>query len=822
MPSVLDIDDDDEQVSGGFYNKDFESIDEINLDLDASQIPVTDQFVDMRNLTVNHILAPPGGENGQSFVQQAQFHFDMGEKLKFSDVIKAKQHYNHAYLLFREAAKGITDITTKKALCYLSDNAETMVFMLDKINVPTNSDNDSPSLKTPSSTHNEAPPLLGVEKGEILSESAYTEKVLNAPHHYDRIYTVLPMSTSMSFFGGFNTTPALSEENSRASLGQSRDRAAGVSSVPSMDLSASSSYLMSQSNADLSGAQMSKPMQQFLRDLRLLERRLGSIGLMPLTESAAAASLRDKEHASSKTVLTSSTARLNFLSSRLDESFIMLSQDGPNTSFRPSSGDASVSARNVDRSNSQPNPYGNSKRLNNTKTGGDHDKVDSESGDLSSIESSNQAGYWGAGILQMASKFTGIASNDGDEEKKNRIQSTNGLSSAPYGGAAAQQSRPQQKSSPDDVAFESTNLLHPDNVDVGESMQWNDRSMMLPPTQVPKPNKEVPYSAATAQATLRRQVDGWESVSSSGVLEGDSRPRIQEVHASTESGSEGVLRLLSTIERLSEENARLEKTVESLKSTQNKNSLLTAQIDQFKVEYKLKIDQMKSEMLQLCTKSDSSSKSQTDNIKESLPPDVKDKKLNELERTVNALLRKMTEMKHENEKKDEAIKHYKAKRDKRQKEKRDNPNKEQRGGKGNKPINGTSDAKGDQQIISQSTTTRLSEPSSQANAPSDSSSLSTRRGVAVRTVSTSAATAAATATGNGGLNVTDSGYSQATGYGSRSNSQNRNRISLTSASPSTATATLKTSLKREISAGSCYSPPKPNSSLRKGHQQPRK
>jgi len=244
--------------------------------------------------------------------------------------------------------------------------------------------------------------------------------------------------------------------------------------------------------------------------------------------------------------------------------------------------------------------------------------------------------------------------------------------------------------------------------------------------------------------------------------------------------------------------------VESLKSTQNKNSLLTAQIDQFKVEYKLKIDQMKSEMLQLCTKSDSSSKSQTDNIKESLPPDVKDKKLNELERTVNALLRKMTEMKHENEKKDEAIKHYKAKRDKRQKEKRDNPNKEQRGGKGNKPINGTSDAKGDQQIISQSTTTRLSEPSSQANAPSDSSSLSTRRGVAVRTVSTSAATAAATATGNGGLNVTDSGYSQATGYGSRSNSQNRNRISLTSASPSTATATLKTSLKREIS-GEHYS-----------------
>lgn len=72
--------------------------------------------------------------------------------------------------------------------------------------------------------------------------------------------------------------------------------------------------------------------------------------------------------------------------------------------------------------------------------------------------------------------------------------------------------------------------------------------------------------------------------------------------------------------------------------------MLTTQIDQFKVEYKLKIEQMRAEMLKLCTKSDSSGQSQTDKVKVSLPPDVKDKKLNELERTVNALLRKMTEV----------------------------------------------------------------------------------------------------------------------------------------------------------------------------------
>jgi hypothetical protein len=83
-----------------------------------------------------------------------------------------------------------------------------------------------------------------------------------------------------------------------------------------------------------------------------------------------------------------------------------------------------------------------------------------------------------------------------------------------------------------------------------------------------------------------------------------------------------------------------------LKSAQNKNSLLTAQIDQFKVEYKLKIDQMKSEILRLSTNGTNTSTgaSGLKQSKDSMHADAKDKKLNELERTVSALLRKMTEV----------------------------------------------------------------------------------------------------------------------------------------------------------------------------------
>lgn len=163
-------------------------------------------------------------------------------------------------------------------------------------------------------------------------------------------------------------------------------------------------------------------------------------------------------------------------------------------------------------------------------------------------------------------------------------------------------------------------------------------------------------------------------------------------------------------------------------------------------------------------------------------------------------------MKYESEKKDEVIKHYKAKRDKRQKEKRDNSIKEQResstssDGIRTNSRSGNSDKRGNQQNVHKFALSRTSETPSVANPPTESPSLSTRRGVAIRTVSTSAATATATATAtaSGGMNVQESGYSQATGFG-RSNGQSRNRISLTSASPSTATATLKTSLKREIS-----------------------
>ncbi len=86
-----------------------------------------------------------------------------------------------------------------------------------------------------------------------------------------------------------------------------------------------------------------------------------------------------------------------------------------------------------------------------------------------------------------------------------------------------------------------------------------------------------------------------------------------------------------------------------MKRTQHKNALLTAQIDQFKIEYKLKIDQMKAEITALSSSSRSSDSSVPhnsgdSNCSRSLPPDAKDKKLNELERTVNALLRKMTEV----------------------------------------------------------------------------------------------------------------------------------------------------------------------------------
>lgn len=91
-----------------------------------------------------------------------------------------------------------------------------------------------------------------------------------------------------------------------------------------------------------------------------------------------------------------------------------------------------------------------------------------------------------------------------------------------------------------------------------------------------------------------------------------------------------------------EENARLETVVENLKSAQHKNTLLTAQIDQFKLEYKKKIDQVKAEVLTVSSANNTAGVSSGSAV--TLSAEVKDKKLNELERTVSALLRKMTEV----------------------------------------------------------------------------------------------------------------------------------------------------------------------------------
>lgn len=113
----MDCDDEDGEVSGGFYSQDFESVDQLNLDLDASshQNAVTiDQFIDTKNLTSNHVLSPPGNfsreeSGGESFVQHAQEQFDAGEKVKFTDGIKAKQHFSLAALYFQRAAEGISN-----------------------------------------------------------------------------------------------------------------------------------------------------------------------------------------------------------------------------------------------------------------------------------------------------------------------------------------------------------------------------------------------------------------------------------------------------------------------------------------------------------------------------------------------------------------------------------------------------------------------------------------------------------------------------------------------------------------------------------------
>lgn len=122
----LDCDDDDGQVSAGFYSaQDFESVDQLNFDLDASslQYNVTDPFIDTKNLTSNHILSPPGNfsseSSGESFVQHAQEQFDMGETLKFTNCVKAKQHFSLAALYFHRAGEGV-DTTVSKVFQQLN------------------------------------------------------------------------------------------------------------------------------------------------------------------------------------------------------------------------------------------------------------------------------------------------------------------------------------------------------------------------------------------------------------------------------------------------------------------------------------------------------------------------------------------------------------------------------------------------------------------------------------------------------------------------------------------------------------------------------
>jgi hypothetical protein len=116
-------------------------------------------------------------------------------------------------------------------------------------------------------------------------------------------------------------------------------------------------------------------------------------------------------------------------------------------------------------------------------------------------------------------------------------------------------------------------------------------------------------------------------------------------------------------------------------------------------------------------------------------------------------------MKQENDRKDEAIKRYKAKKDRRYKP----------------PIEENDDKKEEVEMknVSDISLSNISECSP-----------STRRGIASKTISTSAATATATVS-----------------FANNHITQSRNRISLTSASPSTATSTLQTSLKRENNNG---------------------
>lgn len=720
-------DEDDDALGGGFYGECVESFAEFNLDLDRSQPGTTEQFVDTKSLTSSHVLSHPS--EGQSLVCLAHDQLEQGEKLKFIESQKAAEHFRLAASLFRQAAEAVGDEVTSASLQFLAENAGIMTSLIEECKakqMPKSVDEVS------SDKHNDSVNALSEPNSSEMNKALQT--VLNDPHHYDKVYTVLPMSSSRSFFGEFQSQPVSFGESSRISLQQSRERVKGINRIPKMDMTLSSSSLSTSfMGQSLKTSSIPKSVQKFLRDLRRLEHRLASMGLMQ-PNSEEAASMREEEKLTSESSLSQSAARLSTLSSQLDESFMYLSHQ-----------ESSDKAHSATERQNLPNPYG----THNRDTG-------------------SKAGYWnaGLGLLEMASKLTGISSPVSPNEETRKPQDIE--------PATAKSKESKTSTDVDESVSESFKLPTTAN----KKVEWNDSSMMLH-------QSAVSFSPDQSKGLF-------------GIDEDDRQREIlstqmkYSTHPAGE-GPAGVLRLLSTIERLSDENARLEETVESLKRAQHKNSLLTAQIDQFKIEYKLKIDQMKSEVFKMTSenKSDEVNNGQRDAIKQDTSfHDPRDKKINELERAMNALLKKMTEMKHDSDRKDDAIRYLKAKREKKDKEKK-NKEKDSESTKAKPPIHGSNDGSGSGEL-----------------------SLSSRRGIAAKNISIS--TSSPPAQGVVGSHFGNSGNDNGTkqkGISTRSHDQSR-----TKPSQSTATSTLQNSLKRELSATSSSTSKNQSSSLRKGHQ----
>ena len=403
---------------------------------------------------------------------------------------------------------------------HLADNSETMATLLEKFiskKSLTADSVESHKAIEKKSPKNSPSKLVDQIDGASLSESAHNlESVLNAPHLYDKVYEVLPMSTSMSFFGEFNTSTP-SEDSGRPNLTQSRDRAQGVSNVPKMDLSMSSSFY---SSSQTPVSNLSQPVRSFLQDLRLLERRLSGIGLMPTADSAAV-SYREKENDNAKAALSTSTARLNFISSRLDESFIVL----PNTNNRSGNGMSPPTALNSSKkgkgnepANTQPNPYGSNTR-----------KVEGTNSSSSKPEdsaSSSDSGYWGQGmgLFQMASKITGYSGNGSSDKNDTRVI------------------KPHD-SEPKELHGNDSKIQSERDID-DTTVQWNENSIIHPPSTVEEiRNKSKENKIRT---------NSWENVSEYETVAGKSMNKNSNKSSFNDSDtSKGVLRLLDTIECLS-------------------------------------------------------------------------------------------------------------------------------------------------------------------------------------------------------------------------------------------------------------------------------